>query len=126
MQFLTTALSILSLSCAALACTRSSITFVSPEPVLTLDDQTKFGAACTVLKTTMAEFSATNDNIYGPDLTNRFICCNSAGNTSAPMCHCSVTAWRFHEWQTTENKYDLGPWAIRTNWTAIDDKVVSC
>lgn len=91
----------------------------------TIDDQAKFNTACNDIKNTIADFSAGNENIYGSDFTVRFTGCDSSANPD-PRCYCSVTAWRYHEWQTTENKYDLGPWAIKTDWTPIDSKTVDC
>ncbi|KAH8760531.1 hypothetical protein F5883DRAFT_619196 [Diaporthe sp. PMI_573] len=119
MQFLTTALSILSLSGAALGCTRYTVNFQSAEAA-TVADQAKFNSACNDIKTTIADFSAGNENIYGSDFTNRFTGCD------ASKCYCSVTAWRYHEWQTTENKYELGAWEIKNDWTPIDSKTVHC
>lgn len=104
--------------------TRYTVTFKSAAASC-VDDQATFNAACNDIKTTIADFSTGNEFIYGSDFTNRFTGCDSCGATD-PRCHCSVTAWRYHEWQSTENKYDTGVWEINQDWTAIDDKTVDC
>ncbi|KAI7778930.1 hypothetical protein LA080_001536 [Diaporthe eres] len=124
MQFLTTALSLLSLSGVALGCTRYSIKFRSAVASC-VDDQAKFNTACNEIKATISDFSAANEALYGSDFTNSFTGCDSCGATD-PRCHCSVTAWRYHEWQSTENKLDTGVWEITQDWTAIDGKTVDC
>ncbi|KAL1854043.1 hypothetical protein Daus18300_011541 [Diaporthe australafricana] len=124
MQFLTTTLSLLSLSSVAFGCTRYSVKFRSAESTC-VDDQAAFNTHCNEIKATIADFSNANELLYGSDFTNQFTGCDSCGSED-PRCYCSVTAWRYHEWQSTENKYDLGSWEITQDWTAIDGKTVDC
>lgn len=104
--------------------TRYKVQFRSAEASC-VDNQADFNQACNEIKQTIADFSAGNEYLYGSDFTNQFTGCDSCGATD-PRCHCSVTAWRFHEWQSTENKYDTGKWEITSDWTAIDGKTVDC
>ncbi|KKY37867.1 putative pathosis related protein [Diaporthe ampelina] len=124
MQFLTTALSLISLSSAALGCTRYTVKFRSAAPTC-VDDQAAFNTHCTEIKDTIADFSDDNEDLYGSDFTSQFTGCDSC-SVADPRCHCSVTAWRFHEWQSTENEYDTGVWEITQDWTPIDSKTVDC
>ncbi|KAG8163110.1 hypothetical protein KVR01_007588 [Diaporthe batatas] len=126
MKFLATTLSILTLSSGALGCTRKWMKFYSAEPATT-DDQAKYSAACDDIAATIADFSAANENIYGSDFTHELTSCDEPGSTHwDPSCYCKVYAWRFHEWQTTENKFDLGVWKISYDWTPVDDETVDC
>ncbi|EKG12485.1 hypothetical protein MPH_10355 [Macrophomina phaseolina MS6] len=124
MQFLTTSLAVLSLASTALGCTRHTIQFKSAKATCT-DGAAEFQKACPTIRETVKSFSSANENIYGQDFTSQFTGCDSCTATD-PRCYCTVTAWRFHEWQTTTNTFDLGGWEIARNWTPLDSKTVDC
>ncbi|KAF4300726.1 hypothetical protein GTA08_BOTSDO07337 [Botryosphaeria dothidea] len=124
MQLLTTTLTILSLSTAALGCTRHTIQFKSAKATCT-DGAAPFNTGCGAIRETIKTFSANNENIYGQALTSQFTGCDSCTAVD-PRCYCTVTAWRFREWQTTSNTFDLGDWEISNNWTPLDSKTVDC